>query len=393
VAQLEGDQVKKFCRGPWCEVGRRTYAGKPFGRDEMIEKAAGLQPFVLHVCDEATKDHAESLRQYAHVGPHGDNVICVAEAFLDLPRDRRDGLLAHEIGHLIADPDGSEEGADAAFEALTGITIRYKDDGDGECLQWLRPEDSKKLEGLFEFDLSEIEDKRRAANPVEEGETEAGRRRRLEIEAWAIREAVRMIVEVSHDTEWGYEIYDRLDLAMSAASNSRSFRVGQKAVDKIWLETLRRAQRLALKHGGHHVSAEYRSAIKAEQILQLSKTEQGRALIRAELDAQRAREEAAREIPRPPPLPSARPEPRPISGPSEDERRKTREEAISEIEGLMDPLRKAELALEAALLSLKYGHPRGHKEVEETQALVQDLRARYEAARQRRDKASNPRRR
>jgi hypothetical protein len=366
-------------RGPWCEAGSRIYTGKPFGREKLIEKAAAFQPFVFKVCADADRDHEKSLRQYAHVGPHGDNVICVAAAFLDLPREHRDALVAHEIGHLIAYPDGSEAAADAAFKVLTGVTIRYKDGPHGDCLQWLTPKDSKVLEGVFEFDLSGLKTAR--ANPVVEGETEAGRRQRVWVEYYAITKAVENLVRFTHDPEWGDEIFLRLAHAMAAARSQASYRVGQKYVDKIWFEVLRKAQRVREKNRD--------LGERVERLLRLSQTPQGRSAIQAEIDAKQAAEEAAKAIPVEVPRSAALP----IRGPSEDERRRIREEAIREIEDLMDPLMKAERQLEVALSRLKLGWPGYHKILDEAQSTMQDLRARYEAARERRDKASNPRRR
>jgi len=372
-------------RGPWCKTGSRTYTGKPFDRERLIEKVAALQPFVVRVCEVADRDHAESLRQYAHVGPHGKNVICVARVFLDegFPRHHRDALIGHEIGHL-ASPDPSEAAADEAFRVLTGVTIRYKDSPHGDCLQWISAEDSKKLEGLFEFDLSQLDGaKISKANPVEEGETSAGRHQRLQVEWHAIRKAIEDLEEFTLDEEWGDDLIRRLAHAMATARSASSFRIGQKVVDNIWLEVLRRAQHVYPKNKA--------LAKRAERLLRLSRTPQGRATIQAEIDARRAAEEAARTIPVETPRP--RPAVLPVRGPTEDERQRAREAAIQEILDIMDPLMKAERDLEYALDKLKHGRPGYHKRVEEAQALVQNLRARYEAARERRDKASNPRRR
>jgi hypothetical protein len=392
-------------RGPWCRTGSRVYSGKPFDREKLARKAAALQPFVVSLCDEADRDHAESLRQYAHVGPHGERAICIARSFMDLPREHRGALFGHEIGHLIAMPDDSEAAADSAFEVLTGVKIRYKDSPHGDCLQWITPEDSKKLEGVFEFDLSGLKgvkandgdrmslssaDDRMSRNPVEEGETPAGRRRRLEVEWHVIREAVERLEKATLDTEWGDEIIRRLAHAMATARPDASYRIGQQAVDRIWTEVLHRARRL--RHA---------EATNAERLLQLSRTPQGRAMFQAELDARRVREEAGRAIrvapPEPPRSRVAPPEPprsaalsvRPAR-PPEAERQKTREGAIREIEGLMEPLMRAEHDLERALSGLKQGRPGAHKRVDDLQAHVQGLRARYEKARERRDKASNP---
>lgn len=371
--------------GPWCKTGSRTYTGKPFDREKLIEKVAALQPFVVRVCEVADHDHAESLRQYCHVGPHGKNVICVARAFLDegFPRHHRDALMGHEIGHLVS-PDPSEAAADSAFETLTGVKIRYKDGPHGDCLQWITAEDSKKLEGLFEFDLSQLDGAKAAkTNPIEEGETPAGRRQRLLVEWHAITKAVEDLEEYTLDAEWGDEIIRRLAHAMATARSAESFRIGQKAVDNIWLEVLRRAQHVYPKNKA--------LAKRVEQLLRLSRTPQGRAAIQAEIDARRVAEEEARAMPVEPP--QSRPAALPVRGPSEDDRRKTREDAIREIEDVMEPLMKAEHELEYALGKLKLGWPGYHKRVDEAQARVQDLRARYEMAREQRDKASNPRRR
>lgn len=154
--------------GPWCKVGYRTYAGRPFKKDDLRLKANELGTIFVRFCSEADDDHARSVRQYAHVfcqkQRHG--VVCVARAFVDLPRDHRDGLLAHEIGHLLADPIGSEPAADEAFRVLTGARVYYKSGDHGECLQYLKPADSRRLEGRFKFDL-DFEAKVRKSNPDE----------------------------------------------------------------------------------------------------------------------------------------------------------------------------------------------------------------------------------
>ena len=335
MAQGARTQVKR--RGPWCS-GSRVYAGEPFDREKLIEKAASFQPFAIKVCPEADRDHAESLRQYRHVGPHGDNVICVAEAFLDLPRDHRDGLIGHEIGHLIAYPDGAEAAADAAFKTLSGITIRYKDGPYGECLQWITAEDSKKLEDVFEFDLSALSKaKAKAVNPVDEDETDVGRQKRLKVEWHAITKAIEDLEQFTRDTEWADEVSRRLAHAMTTANRRASRRVGQKFVDKVWLEVVRKAQRVREKNRD--------LGERVEKFLRLSLTPQGRSAIQAEIDAKKAAEQAARSIEvEAPRLPSLLPTRR--IGPSEDERRQIREEAIREIEQVMEQLPKAEAKLE-----------------------------------------------
>ena len=114
-----------------------------------------IRRFIVRVCADADKAHVKSLRAYAHTYCQEGNVICAAsELFTDgFDPGHRDGIISHEVGHLLAGPDASEEDADRAFEAETGVRIRYKDGPHGRCLQWLSPQDRKSLIGRFEFDF------------------------------------------------------------------------------------------------------------------------------------------------------------------------------------------------------------------------------------------------
>lgn len=90
---------------------------------------------VIATCRVANEDHAERLRQYAHVAHHRD-VICVAEDFFKLPAGHQAGILAHEIGHMLGDTD-SEEEADRQANTAFGIRIRYHSTKWGRELEWL----------------------------------------------------------------------------------------------------------------------------------------------------------------------------------------------------------------------------------------------------------------
>lgn len=99
--------------------------------------AAALRrlPARIHLgCPEANAEHRESRRQYAHVG-HLPRTICLAYAARRLGRRHIRGLLAHELGHLLA---GHAEGlrddapervredeADAAALKFLGVRVRY----------------------------------------------------------------------------------------------------------------------------------------------------------------------------------------------------------------------------------------------------------------------------
>ncbi len=115
--------------------------------------ALDLSRIIIRVCDGADRSRRSSRRAYAHTFCKTGPVVCVASEFFGLPAGHRDGVLAHEIGHLLAGPDTDEEAADRAFEAETGVRIRYKDGAHGRCLQWLGPKARKSLVGVFKFDF------------------------------------------------------------------------------------------------------------------------------------------------------------------------------------------------------------------------------------------------
>lgn len=58
--------------------------------------------FQLHFCRQADREHKKSWRQFAH-SLHYPNVICFAHAAAgELIDDEILGILAHEIGHIVA---------------------------------------------------------------------------------------------------------------------------------------------------------------------------------------------------------------------------------------------------------------------------------------------------
>lgn len=104
----------------------------------------------IEECDSANFEHEESCRQYAHTF-HKDGVICVAGEFDTLPEEVQLGILLHEVGHLIAGPDGTEEDANEAVEEDSGIEVFYEDTEFGEeleCIDEDDVEDAKEYLGL-----------------------------------------------------------------------------------------------------------------------------------------------------------------------------------------------------------------------------------------------------
>ncbi len=86
------------------------------------------------------REHARDCRRYAQMYPHNFR-FQFARAILKLPEKHRLGLLAHEVGHLIAvrrHGDTSEDGADDQSRKVLGITIGYDHAWDGRGLQYAR---------------------------------------------------------------------------------------------------------------------------------------------------------------------------------------------------------------------------------------------------------------
>lgn len=87
------------------------------------EWSAGLR---VALCPLAERDHRKSLRQYAHTC-HRDGIICICEAFHDLPDTFKYGILLHELGHLAAPDEDDEREVDLIAEDIFGIKIKRVD--------------------------------------------------------------------------------------------------------------------------------------------------------------------------------------------------------------------------------------------------------------------------
>lgn len=91
---------------------------------------------IVKLCELAQREHGESKRQYAHVF-HRDNVICVCFDFLTVPKHYRQGIIWHEIGHLLVGPEGSEQDANEAVYQEFGIRIKYRNSKYGKNLEFV----------------------------------------------------------------------------------------------------------------------------------------------------------------------------------------------------------------------------------------------------------------
>jgi len=105
---------------------------------ELLARA-GFDPSKAKVrlSRELDEEHQRNRRRYAWMS-EDPPFFEFAHATLDLDLAHRRGLLAHEVGHLIAitrHGDTSEDGADAAARDVLGVTIGYDHKWPGKGLQ------------------------------------------------------------------------------------------------------------------------------------------------------------------------------------------------------------------------------------------------------------------
>lgn len=101
---------------------------------------------IVRRCLLADKEHKASERQYAHVHHAKGNIICVAGAWIMLPLHTEMGLIAHEMGHLLAgNVEHSEKEADRLGDKFFKVTIKYRNTIFGDRLQYLSHKDAMKV--------------------------------------------------------------------------------------------------------------------------------------------------------------------------------------------------------------------------------------------------------
>lgn len=105
-------------------------------RNHAADVGFSMPRFGLNVgCALAEVWNSKDSRTVAHVGCQ-DGTICLAAAFARLNRNKRYGVLAHEVGHLMAGLEGSgaESRADCWMRDKLGIDILYDNDDTVEFL-------------------------------------------------------------------------------------------------------------------------------------------------------------------------------------------------------------------------------------------------------------------
>ncbi len=109
----------------------------------LIKRGAMI---IVRHCKEADREHLKSLRQYAHTY-HRKDEVCVTKAFTLLPLEIQMGLIAHEVGHLLAGyTDHTEEEANKLANSFFDIHMHYKDFAMfGDNLEYLSKKDSEKV--------------------------------------------------------------------------------------------------------------------------------------------------------------------------------------------------------------------------------------------------------
>jgi DNA-binding MarR family transcriptional regulator len=99
---------------------------------EIIQACPTLMPNVM-LTEQLTQLHCKNSRRYAQVIPNRLQFEFALQT-LWLPAAHRGGLIAHEIGHVLA-PEGSEDDADRAAHKVLGIKITYDKRWPGKGLQ------------------------------------------------------------------------------------------------------------------------------------------------------------------------------------------------------------------------------------------------------------------
>lgn len=100
----------------------------------ILAKRAGIaDTCALDFSERMRRVHEKKPRRYAEVEPERLRFY-FAPQVLWLPREHRRGLLAHEIGHVLA-PRGSEDDADQAAARVLGVEIEYDLRWPGKGLQ------------------------------------------------------------------------------------------------------------------------------------------------------------------------------------------------------------------------------------------------------------------
>ena len=115
---------------------------RPISQTQLVSELEHLlrvarldhNPYTVWIGGALDSVHANNPRRYAQVGAE-DRVFEFATATLQLPYCHRRGLLAHEVGHVIA-PDASEDETDAAAARVLGIEIAYDGRWPGKGLQF-----------------------------------------------------------------------------------------------------------------------------------------------------------------------------------------------------------------------------------------------------------------
>lgn len=93
-------------------------------------------PIIINIvnCKSAEADHKKRRRWYAHA-LHRINTICVCNDFYLLPTNIQQGIVIHEIGHIVGGNKATEKEADEIGSRITGIRIKRIDSDYGNNIQ------------------------------------------------------------------------------------------------------------------------------------------------------------------------------------------------------------------------------------------------------------------
>ena len=138
-----GEPARRRLRGPLICVGHdhpsavRPVSDWVIGEElSRLARAAGFRKHDIQwrMHPPLDEEHRKNPRRYAQV-VIDENVFEFSRAILWLPLRFREGLMAHEIGHLLCPARHTEADADRAAEEALGMRIEYSEAWPGKGLQ------------------------------------------------------------------------------------------------------------------------------------------------------------------------------------------------------------------------------------------------------------------
>jgi len=95
---------------------------------KRVERVYPLLSITYVWCAEADEEHIASFRQFSHVFHLNKHKICFARDIIYLVKKQIQGIIWHEVGHILMGPQASEDEANCKIKEDFSVTIVYGDD-------------------------------------------------------------------------------------------------------------------------------------------------------------------------------------------------------------------------------------------------------------------------